>query len=259
MDQETRDSHWAELNKLSADYIANGGYAAYTIVRYTMALQLLYEQHYVDSFTMLAEVFLWGLNGMDAPYYSSRLICIAKRVYPCLPVSRAKLNRILSERLADQATPFHFYSAQDVQKMFMLLVTDRRDAAANIFMGSLPDGKKWLQRSKKETENDLKLQDAQLEQVQAAEEKYKESKNLEEYVDFWENVWLGGGLLFYSSKWWFVLPDLYFKQKRFDEVIEFCIMVKFLDDSVSDKADKYILRAQQRKEKQLAKSIKTNV
>jgi SOS response regulatory protein OraA/RecX len=95
--------------------------------------------------------------------------------------------------------------------------------------------------------------------VQEAEEKYKESKNLEEYVDFWENVWLGGGLLFYGSKWWFVLPDLYFKQKRFDEVIEFCTMVKFLDDYASDKADKYILRAQQRKEKQLAKSIKTNV
>lgn len=259
MDQATRDSHWAELNKLSTDYIASGGYAAYTIVRYTMVLQLLYEQHYVDSFTMFAEVFLWGLNGMDTPYYSSRLIDIAKRIYPCLPVSRMKLNKILSDQIKAQATPFHFYSVQEVQKMFMLLVTDRRDAAANIFMGGLPDVKKWLQRSKKETEYDLKIQDTQLQQVQAADAKYKESKNLEEYVDFWENVWLGGGLLFYSSKWWFVLPDLYFKQKRFDEVIEFCTMIKFLDDYASDKADKYILRAQQRKEKQLAKNIKTNV
>lgn len=259
MDQAIRDKNWAQLNKLSADYIASGGYAAYTIVRYTMALQLLYEQHYVDSFAMLAEVFLWGLNGMDTPYYSSRLIDVAKKIYPCLPVSRVKLDKILSERLADQATPFHFYSAREVQKMFMLLVTDRRDAAANIFMGGLPDDKKWLRRSKKETENDLKIQDAQLEQVQEAEEKYKESKNLEEYIDFWENVWLGGGLLFYGSKWWFVLPDLYFKQKRFDEAIDFCTMLKFLDDYASDKADKYILRAQQRKEKQLAKNTKTNV
>lgn len=258
MDRETRDKHWAELNKLSADYIASGGYAAYTIVRYAMALQLLYEQNYVDSFAMLAEVFLWELNGMDTPYYSSSLIGIAKRLYPCLPVSRMKLNKILSDRIKAQATPFHFYSAQEVQKMFMLLITGKENAAANIFMGGLPNVKKWLQRSKKETENDLKIQDAQLEQVQEAEEKYKESKNLEEYVDFWENVWLGGGLLFYGSKWWFVLPDLYFKQKRFDEVIEFCTMVKFLDDYASDKADKYILRAQQRKEKQLAKSIKTN-
>lgn len=259
MDQATRDKHWAESNKLSADYIASGGYAAYAIVRYAMALQLLYEQRYVDSFTLLAEVFLWGLNGMDTPYYFSRLIGIAKRIYPCLPISRMKLNKILSNRIKAQATPFPFYSAREVQKMFMLLVTDKRDAAANIFMGGLPNAKKWLQRSKKETENDLKIQDAQLQQVQAAEGKYKESKNLEEYVDFWENVWLGGGLLFYSSKWWFVLPDLYFKQKRFDEVIEFCTMIKFLDDYASDKADKYILRARQRKEKQQAKNIKTNV
>lgn len=259
MDQATRDKHWAESNKLSADYIASGGYAAYTIVRYTMALQLLYEQHYVDSFAIFAEVFLWSLNGTETPYYSSQLVGIAKRLYPTLPVSRIKLHKILSDRLNAQATPYHFYSGQDAAKMFLLLASDKRDAAANIFMGGLPDAKKWLQRSKKETENDLKIQDAQLQQVQAAEEKYKESKNLEEYVDFWENVWLGGGLLFYSSKWWFLLPDLYFKQKRFNEVIEFCTMIKFLDDYASDKADKYIMRAQQRKERMQSKNSRTFV
>lgn len=110
----------------------------------------------------------------------------------------------------------------------------------------------WYSKMKS-LEASLAAQDRQLQKVQAAEAKYKETGDLEWYVDFWESLWANGGLLFRGFKWWFTLPDLYFKQKRYDDVITFCEMAKARDDDVEEKADKYIQRAQERKAKQEAK------
>lgn len=92
--------------------------------------------------------------------------------------------------------------------------------------------------------------DRELEKLQVAEEAYKATRNLERYVEFWEDIWKHGGLHFSGSTWAFKLPDLYFKQKRYDDVITFCNMLKGRDEFYSVKADKYIQRAQERKEKQ---------
>ena len=110
----------------------------------------------------------------------------------------------------------------------------------------------WYSEMKKLNAS-LAAQDRQLQKVQAAEERYKETGDLEWYVDFWESLWAKGGLLFGSSKWSFVLPDLYFKQKRFDDVISFCEMLKVRYKYATDKADKYIARAEERKAKAKAK------
>lgn len=110
----------------------------------------------------------------------------------------------------------------------------------------------WYSKMKK-LDASLAAQDRQLQKVQAAEEKYKETGDLEWYVDFWESLWANGGLLFSGMKWSFVLPDLYFKQKRFDDVISFCKFLKKRDKYAADKADKYIQRAQERKAKHAAK------
>lgn len=110
----------------------------------------------------------------------------------------------------------------------------------------------WYSKMKN-LEASLAAQDRQLQKVQAAEAKYKETGDLEWYVDFWESLWANGGLLFHGFKWWFTLPDLYFKQKRYDDVMAFCEMAKARDNDVEEKADKYIQRAQERKAKQIAK------
>lgn len=106
----------------------------------------------------------------------------------------------------------------------------------------------WYNKMKR-LDASLAAQDRQLRKVQDAEAKYRETGDLEWYVDFWESLWANGGLLFCGFKWWFTLPDLYFKQKRYDDVIAFCEMVKAIDDDVEEKADKYIQRAQERKER----------
>lgn len=100
----------------------------------------------------------------------------------------------------------------------------------------------------------LAAQDRQLSEVQAAEARYKASGDLNWYVDFWESIWANGGLLFGSMKWCFVLPNLYMKQKRYDNVIDFCKMLKVRDAYTTDKADKYIQRASERKEKLISGS-----
>lgn len=107
----------------------------------------------------------------------------------------------------------------------------------------------WYSEMKKLNAS-LAAQDRQLKKVQDAEARYKITGDLEWYIDFWESLWANGGLVFRGDKWWFTLPDLYFKQKRFDDVIAFCEMAKARDNDVYEKADRYIQRAQERKEKQ---------
>ena len=106
----------------------------------------------------------------------------------------------------------------------------------------------WYNKMKR-LDASLAAQDRQLQKVQAAEARYKITGDLEWYVDFWESLWANGGLVFHGSQWWFTLPDLYFKQKRFDDVIAFCEMAKARDNGVNEKADRYIQRAQECKER----------
>ena len=105
-------------------------------------------------------------------------------------------------------------------------------------------------RKMKALDSKSKSVDEQLAKVQEAENLYKESGDLEWYINFWESIWNNGGLLFKSMKWSFTLPDLYFKQKRFDDVIDFCQKIKDQDEYIEEKAGKYIQRAKERKEKQ---------
>lgn len=91
--------------------------------------------------------------------------------------------------------------------------------------------------------------DRELEKLQSAEAAYKATGDLEKYVEFWENIWKRGGLRVSGMTWIFKLPDLYFKQKRYDGVVVFCKMVKGRYEFAIDKADKYIQRAQERKER----------
>ena len=71
----------------------------------------------------------------------------------------------------------------------------------------------------------LKAQDQQIEAVKEAYNKYREDKNLESYIKFWEKIWRSGGLKFESMKWWFELPNLYIKAKRYDEALVLCYKI----------------------------------
>lgn len=224
-----------------------------------MFLQLLYEKRYLDSFVTLSEVFLFDLNGTQYPYLSERIIRCSKNLYPYLPCAQEQLKSIIAGRLEDAYTPYKTYTPVDTVNMLFLFATGNRDEANKLFYKNALNKPGFLRYNEQRLKKSSEELDKQLVKVQKAEAGYKNDGDLEEYIAFYEKIWATGGLKFYSMKWWFVLPDLYFKQKRFDEVIDFCEMIKFLDEYTIDKADKYILRAQQRKEKQLAKNIKKNV
>lgn len=221
-----------------------------------MFLQLLDEKHYLDSFLMLSEVFLYCMDGDAVPCIRDEYIRYAQQVFNILKMPAKKLSVIVLERLEPQYAPYNYYTKRRVVDTFLLYASGNRNEASEIFHRYCPNTHEWLEKSHNLNEESLAAQDRQLRKVQAAEKKYKETDDLEWYVDFWESLWANGGLLFRGFKWWFTLPDLYFKQKRYDDVIVFCEMAKARDNDVEEKADKYIQRAQERKAKQAEKQQK---
>lgn len=247
------DIRWGEYNRKSSECMLSGQWEEYRNIRFQMFLQLLDEKRYTDSFLMLSEVFLYCLNGSKIPCIQSRYILYAQRNFDLLNVRKKDLLEAVVERLSAQYTPYKTYSVDQVASIFLHNASGNRDKANIIFCRYCPDVRAWLEEFRKLNDDDLAAQDRQLQKVQTAEAKYKETGNLEWYVAFWESLWEDGGLLFGSMKWWFVLPDLYFKQKRFDDVITFCEAIKVRDEYTAEKANKYIQRAQERKAKQAAK------
>ena len=235
------------------EYAQEEKWYAYADIRHDMAVLLIDEKRFLDSFLMLAESFLYSLNGDNIPYISDRRIQFAQRLHEFVGMPRKTLSPLIVERLKPLYTPYHFYTIQQVADIFLFNAYGMRDQANKIFCKYCPDIRSWLKKLRRENDLYLAAQDCQLKKVISAEARYKETGDLEWYVDFWEKIWANGGLLFGSSKWWFVLPDLYFKQKRFDDVISFCEMLKVRDKYATDKADKYIERAEERKAKAKAK------
>lgn len=157
------------------------------------------------------------------------------------------LDAVASDLAKDPEISWEAAASRRKQKREDFLADQKKQH--NAFLEEMkPRNPAWYSKMKK-LDASLAAQDRQLQKVQAAEEKYKETGDLEWYVDFWESLWANGGLLFSGMKWSFVLPDLYFKQKRFDDVISFCEFLKKRDKYAADKADKYIQRAQERKAK----------
>lgn len=84
----------------------------------------------------------------------------------------------------------------------------------------------------------LRTQDAQIEQIKAAEANYTATGDIDTLILFWENVWKNGGLLFNGSHWTFRLPDLYIQQKQYDDALR--IVRKINKPIYQDKANRYI-------------------
>ena len=104
--------------------------------------------------------------------------------------------------------------------------------------------------------------DRKIEAVNAAERKYKEDKDIDAYIKFWEKMWDEGGLEFYSNSKTFTLADLYIKEKKYDDALKFVKKIKAeteegikegkLNESHLDKiqrADQYIEKIKKLKEK----------
>lgn len=100
---------------------------------------------------------------------------------------------------------------------------------------------------------ELEAQDAQIYSIQKAEEKYKQDNNIDDLVSFWESIWDSGGLLFNGSGQTFRLPDLYIKQKRYQDALKIVKRIKqegkYLDRATGyiEKIEKLINKSQQKK------------
>lgn len=99
----------------------------------------------------------------------------------------------------------------------------------------------------------LKTQDDQIADVQAADAKYAQDKDLDWIIGFWEQIWSNGGLKFNGSKWTFKLPDLYIKSKRYDDALAIVMKIKKTKPEYLDKANKYITKIEERKTKEANK------
>lgn len=99
---------------------------------------------------------------------------------------------------------------------------------------------------------ELKKQDQQLKKLQAADRKYKQDKDLNWIINFWEDIWNNGGLTFEGSYWIFRLPDLYIKAKRYDAALAFVNKIKQQKgEAYVDKVNKYIEKINECNKRQL--------
>lgn len=90
----------------------------------------------------------------------------------------------------------------------------------------------------KNLEATLAKQDRQIKEIQNAEARYKSDGNIESLIRFWEDLWENGGLTFNGSKWTFRLPDLYIKQKQYDEAIR--ALKKIKNPIYKEKKESYL-------------------
>lgn len=87
-------------------------------------------------------------------------------------------------------------------------------------------------------QRDLKAQDRQLEKIKRAESYFKETGDIDYLIEFWENIWKNGGLLFNGAYWTFRLPDLYIKLGRYDDAIKILNMIT--NPFYAEKRQKYL-------------------
>lgn len=250
---QPNDCTWGRLNSRSIRYMSAGEWGKLADLRYDMSVFLLEEKRFLDAFMLISEAFFYDANGEKVPFIPEDHIKCAERVFSFLETQPQQIEKTVVGRLSKLYSPYGAYSPEDVAKIVVLYASGKREQASSIFHAGVQDTHAWLEKSSAWLNDSVSKQDRQLRKVQAAEKNYKESGDLQQYIDFWEKIWANGGLLFGSSKWSFVLPDLYFKQKRFDDVISFCEMLKVRDKYATDKADKYIERAEERKAKAKAK------
>lgn len=87
-------------------------------------------------------------------------------------------------------------------------------------------------------QRELDAQDAQLYAIREAEGLFESTGDIGSLIDFWENLWENGGLLFNGSTWAFRLADLYINLQQYDDAIRAVNMIS--KDLYSEKADYYI-------------------
>lgn len=95
-----------------------------------------------------------------------------------------------------------------------------------------------LEKECQDLDKSIKRQDKQIESIFAAENKFESDGDIDSLILFWEDIWASGGLLFNGSKWTFRLPDLYIKQKRYDDALRILKMIK--NPSYKEKVDSYV-------------------
>lgn len=98
---------------------------------------------------------------------------------------------------------------------------------------------------------ELKNQDDQLTLINKAEDQYKKDGDIDSLILFWEDLWEHGGLKFEGLRWHFRLADLYIKKKEYDKAMEYCKMIKKEKSAYADRADGYIIKIEEKKDKYL--------
>lgn len=87
-------------------------------------------------------------------------------------------------------------------------------------------------------QKELDAQDTQLYAIREAEKLFESTGDIGSLIEFWENLWENGGLLFNGSTWAFRLADLYINLQQYDDAIRAVNMIS--RDLYSEKVDYYI-------------------
>lgn len=111
-----------------------------------------------------------------------------------------------------------------------------------IFSKRTPQKNKCTFAEESNLQNRLKEQEKQLKSILDAEEEFEKTGDLSSIIDFWENIWESGGLIFNGSKWTFRLPDLYIMTHDYLKAKE--ILLKIKNPDYKEKRDNYLRRIQ---------------
>ena len=93
-------------------------------------------------------------------------------------------------------------------------------------------------------DDENRVRDNFIQLVNDRDAQYKEDKDLNSYILFWEDIWKNDNPLL-GAHWAFLLPDLYIKAKRYDDALNCMPRLKKL--GYETKAEKYIDKINEKK------------
>lgn len=128
-----RDILWGQLNKMSNEYMANGGIGLYRNTRYAMYGFLLEEKQYGNAFSHLAETFFYDMNGDISPVIAPALIKNFRDIERKLDYSDEQMIGILQNLFRDMYAPCRRYTNDEVICMIVAYSFGHDEVAEEVF------------------------------------------------------------------------------------------------------------------------------
>lgn len=128
-----RDLLWAEFNRLALEYTNNHQWGLYRNIKLSMYKFTLEEKKYINALPLLAEVFLYDLNGSASPFIAPALIEQIRNLERKIDYTDEKMIDTLQSFLKNMYAPYKNYSTDEVICIIVAYAFGHDEIAEKIF------------------------------------------------------------------------------------------------------------------------------